>query len=413
MPSKLFRPLFCLSVAATGGLTACSADRAMDPTLTVAPTISAQVVTAATVIVPGTPPGSFTSAVADTSGRQLTEFWDNRSADVNSTSGVNACNIGFFALGSIRSDCINAAAGSYGNRGGYTKYFGDGTGSRDATAFSFAGGFEYTVTLKGSYAGGGSVVGWYTRVGTVYTLHPVQQWSDRNVIGAVPVTINTGGANWGFYIKSTLLPDAESCDVAGVYCSEADGGFDGTPRNQFALFTNTDESAFLVGAEDNRLELFPGAPDSRDSDYNDYIWTVVPTPQVAPVCDFITFGRLVTQVGGKKVVISGNAGGNQPGGGILGEFHIDVNGVDNHVSVIDSYGAITSGVFSSLPNSRIVTGVAKNGNAVELRLWDGGEPGKGTDKVYVKIGGVEVLAPAGQFIDQGNMQYHPVCRGPK
>ena len=132
------------------------------------------------------------------------------------------------------------------------------------------------------------------------------------------------------------------------------------------------------------------------------------------MCDFVTFGRLVTEQGGTKVVISGNAGGNQPGGGILGEFHIDVNGVDNHVANIDTYGPITSGVFSgpSFPNARIVTGVAKNGVSVELRVWDGGEPGKNTDKVYVKLNGVPVLSPAGQFIDQGNMQYHPQCRGP-
>jgi hypothetical protein len=131
-----------------------------------------------------------------------------------------------------------------------------------------------------------------------------------------------------------------------------------------------------------------------------------------PVCDFITFGRLVTSVGSQKVVISGNAGGNKPGGGILGEFHIEANGVDNHVADIDTYGPITSGPLSSLPNSRIVTGTAKNGVAVELRLWDGGEPGKNTDIVYVKLDGVVTLAGAGQYIDQGNMQYHANCRGP-
>lgn len=130
-----------------------------------------------------------------------------------------------------------------------------------------------------------------------------------------------------------------------------------------------------------------------------------------PVCDFITFGRLVTEVGNDKVVISGNAGGNAPGGGILGEFHINVNGVDNHVSDIASYGAIFAGPLSALPNSRIVRGIAKNGNTVELRLWDGGEPGKNTDVVYVKINGVVVVGP--QTIDQGNMQYHPNCRGPQ
>ncbi|HTK47759.1 MAG TPA: hypothetical protein VL328_07270 [Gemmatimonadaceae bacterium] len=133
---------------------------------------------------------------------------------------------------------------------------------------------------------------------------------------------------------------------------------------------------------------------------------------VPPVCDFITFGRLVTSVGTDKVVISGNAGGSKPGGGILGEFHIEANGVDNHVADIDTYGPITSGPLSTLTNSRIVTGTAKNGVAVELRLWDGGEPGKGTDIVYVKLDGVVTLASAGQYIDQGNMQYHANCRGP-
>lgn len=133
-------------------------------------------------------------------------------------------------------------------------------------------------------------------------------------------------------------------------------------------------------------------------------------PHVA-VCDFITFGRLVTSYNGQKVVVSGNAGGNQPGGGILGEFHIEVNGVDNHVADIASYGPIASGPLSgaAYPNARIVTGTAKNGAAVALRLYDGGEPGKGTDVIYFSVGGT---AYGPLSIDQGNMQYHPQCRGP-
>ncbi|HEX7979603.1 MAG TPA: hypothetical protein VF461_13435 [Gemmatimonadaceae bacterium] len=131
-----------------------------------------------------------------------------------------------------------------------------------------------------------------------------------------------------------------------------------------------------------------------------------------PVCDFITFGRLVATVNGVKVVVSGNIGGNQPGGGILSEFHVEANGVDNHVANVDTYGPIASGPLSSLTNSRISTGTAKNGVAVEVRMWDGGEPGKGTDILYVKLNGVELLGPSGAFIDQGNMQYHSNCRGP-
>ncbi|PYP79855.1 MAG: hypothetical protein DMD35_07010 [Gemmatimonadetes bacterium] len=146
-----------------------------------------------------------------------------------------------------------------------------------------------------------------------------------------------------------------------------------------------------------------------------YVNTVnAPPPPPPEVCDFITFGRLVTTVDGQKVVISGNAGGNKPGGGILSEFHIEANGVDNHVAQVDTYGPITAGgALFGLTNSRITTGTAKNGVAVELRLWDGGEPGKGTDKVYVKLNGVELFGADGQFIDQGNMQFHSNCRGPK
>ena len=146
-----------------------------------------------------------------------------------------------------------------------------------------------------------------------------------------------------------------------------------------------------------------------------YVNTVnAPPPPPPAVCDFITFGRLVTSLNGKKVVISGNAGGNKPGGGILSEFHIEVNGVDNHVADVDTYGPITDGgALFGLTNSRITTGTAKNGAAVELRLWDGGEPGKGTDRVYVKIDGVELFGASGKTIDQGNMQFHSNCRGPK
>jgi hypothetical protein len=139
-----------------------------------------------------------------------------------------------------------------------------------------------------------------------------------------------------------------------------------------------------------------------------------PPPPPPAICDFITFGRLVVEVNGQKVVISGNAGGNRPGGGILSEFHIEANGVDNHVANVDTYGAITSaGPLFGLANSRITTGTAKNGVAVELRLWDGGEPGKGTDRVYVKLGSNEIFGASGMLIDQGNMQYHSNCRGPK
>ncbi len=140
-----------------------------------------------------------------------------------------------------------------------------------------------------------------------------------------------------------------------------------------------------------------------------------PEPEV---CDFITFGRLVTEVGGKKVVISGNAGGNNADGSIKNEFHITYLGVDYHVADATSYGPIDVGPLSDetlYPNARVVTGIAKNGVAVELRLWDGGEPGKNTDKVWFSLGtpvNATIGGANGQFINQGNMQYHSNCRGP-
>ena len=130
-----------------------------------------------------------------------------------------------------------------------------------------------------------------------------------------------------------------------------------------------------------------------------------------PLCDFITFGRLVSGTAGGKVVISGNAGGANTDGSIKNEFHVEANGVDYHVADAISYGPISLGALSTLANSRIVTGTAKNGVAVELRLWDGGEPGKGTDRVYVRLGAAELLGANGQLIDQGNMQLHQTCRG--
>jgi len=141
--------------------------------------------------------------------------------------------------------------------------------------------------------------------------------------------------------------------------------------------------------------------------------TTAPPPPA--ICDFITFGRLVDEVGGLKVVISGNAGGFNADGSIKGEFHIEVNGTDHHVHDVATYGPIAAAPLasSSFTNSRVVTGLDIHGHSVELRLWDGGEPGKDTDRYWFNVNGTIVgNATSGNLIDQGNMQYHPTCRGP-
>jgi hypothetical protein len=204
------------------------------------------------------------------------------------------------------------------------------------------------------------------------------------------------------------LSQVQNMDVSVSEVSSASYTLAGIQRTdlKFIVGTNTD-SLPVTSTESDPVAIVVNGFHGTFLEYTNR--AVAPPP---PVCDFITFGRLVTSYNGQKVVISGNIGGNQPGGGILSEFHVVASGVDNHVANVDTYGAISSGPLSGLTNSRISTGTAKNGVAVEVRMWDGGEPGKGTDLVYVKLNGVEILGPNGQYIDQGNMQYHSTCRGP-
>ncbi len=417
-----FRPSVAVAAAAMAFLSACATDNAGGPLATSTPTVSAAVLAGNSFVIVsdfgGGFAGSFTNYVANNLGRDVSDFWANASADFVS---IEKCNAGFYAAGDFSTTCKNDApnsdAGSVANV--YTKYLSDGTSGKDATAFMFNGGSTYTVTLRGSYAGEPSEVGWFTKGADGYKFNKVTGWSDR-IVGST-ATINTMGQDWGFYIRNGFNLQFGGCAAdPKTHCSDAEGGFavvkPGDPQlplQQFALFSNKGGNRFLVGVEDNKLELLGPNNSSLDSDYNDFLLEVIPER----VCDFVTFGRLVTEVGGKKVVISGNAGGNAPGGGILGEFHIDIGGVDYHVSDIDSYGPVTSGALFGLPNARVFTGIAKNGTAVELRLQDSGEPGKGTDWVYVMLGTGEKatfpLGTAGKQIDQGNMQYHPTCRGPK
>jgi hypothetical protein len=215
----------------------------------------------------------------------------------------------------------------------------------------------------------------------------------------------------------TFTLDVNVCRVIAV-----DNGGDGI----WSILTLTETSIGLVSISGQQINVIANSPTNETEikaltfanggshAVNSFHGAVITFENfIAPpqVCDFITFGRLVTEVNGQKVVISGNAGGNKPGGGILGEFHIEANGVDNHVADIDSY--VPAGALLNLTNARIVKGTAKNGVAVELRLWDGGEPGKNTDRVWVKLGNTILIGgPLGQLIDQGNMQFHDNCRGP-
>jgi hypothetical protein len=240
-----------------------------------------------------------------------------------------------------------------------------------------------------------------------------------NAGGTFTLARSQFGTIFGGYIFDhlpTFSLDVDVCRVIAV-----DNGLDGV----WSILTLTETSIGLVNISGQRIDVFPAGTTNTvisalnftnggSHAVNSFHGAVITFENfVAPpqVCDFMTFGRLETEVNGQKVVISGNAGGNKPGGGILGEFHIEANGVDNHVADIDTY--VPAGALLNLTNARIVTGTAKNGVAVELRLWDGGEPGKGTDRVWVKLGSTVLIGgPLGQLIDQGNIQYHDVCRGP-
>lgn len=262
-----------------------------------------------------------------------------------------------------------------------------------------------------------------------WVLTPAQNIGDpgNGVVNQAEVEVCVNGAaakvdvviNGGQTVTYSFA--AGECKVVDLNFAQTQGGSDNVSVSEQSspfftvLSRKKTELAFIVGTpnDDQPVTSTPNS-DPVTTIINGFHGTLIeytnhPLPEV---CDFITFGKLVAYLNGQKVVISGNIGGNQPGGGILSEFHVEANGVDNHVANVDTYGAIGSGPLSGLTNSRISTGIAKNGVAVEVRMWDGGEPGKGTDIVYVKLNGVEILGPNGQYLDQGNMQYHSNCRGP-
>jgi hypothetical protein len=222
------------------------------------------------VVIAGTDHGAFVNAiVANNSGRATTEFWDDISADNTATN--TTCNVGFYATGTMQPGCQNETPGSLANAGGYSTYWGDGPGNRDASSFMFNGAYSYHVTLLGAFAGLQSEIGYFTRNNLgQYTLIPVPTWGSKTL--NTSVTVNTGGANWGFYIRNAFNPDLQGCNTTTTACSDATGGFTAQPFQQFALMLNSAQTKYLVGVEDNRLQL----GSELDSDYNDYILSVEP-----------------------------------------------------------------------------------------------------------------------------------------
>ena len=426
------------AAAAVAVLSACASDRAGGPLSPGMNAISAQVLgSSSSYIVSGIPAGTFDTFVSNQEGRATgKEFWDNLSDDGAWDAGSGkGCAIGFYATGQMKSDCAasyktaGSDANSAANLANPYGYYWNAKADMPAS-FEFSAATTYDVTFKGAYSFLPSVVGFYIKTGGVYSFTKVDDWSSKIINASVPITA-PAGSTWGFFIANKLAGTAgiesSSCGTLSdggsgtlnVACSDATGGFVTNPFQQFALLGNATGTSYLVGAEDKTVRYAPKESTlNNDSDYNDYIWAVVPRP-IVRTCDFMTFGRTQIDAPLGTVVISGNAGGFKADGSILGTFNISVGGTSYLVQDITSYGPITSGVaLVGLVNARVITGISRSGSAVEIRIYDGGEPGRVADRVYLKVGaingvgGVEVLGASGVSLDRGNIQYHSNCRGP-
>jgi hypothetical protein len=266
MQTSLDNRSFVAVALAALAFTACDSTQNAPTVSGIAPDqVSAVVLPSSGVVSAG---GDFTAATPNNSGRVTTEFWDNFSADDNT---IKACNLGFYAAGTLATDCRNKAAGSDAGQGSlvdpYNTYLNI---NRAPAPFTFDGGKTYTVSLVGSYAGSISKVGYFTKDAGGYVFTEVPNWSNKTI--GTTVAINTAGKPWGFFISNSLFNATLACGI-NTACSDATGGFAAAPNQQFALFATTSQKALLAGAEDNLLNPLLG---DLDSDYNDYIWKVVP-----------------------------------------------------------------------------------------------------------------------------------------
>jgi len=216
--------------------------------------------------------GAFTNPInPSNAGRTNGWFWDNLSAD--QTVAATECNVGFFAIGTLDAGCTNQTPGTFANQGGFVggTGFGSGDGYQPAP-FMFSGQFKYNLRLVGAVAGKTSEFGIFTIADDgSYVFESIPSFGSK-VINSTYTVLQ--GGDWGFYIRNSFNPSTGGCLSPTHDCSDATGGFTGSPFQQFVLMRSapgTDGSyKYLVGAEDNRLELLPNGS-FYDSDYNDYI----------------------------------------------------------------------------------------------------------------------------------------------
>jgi hypothetical protein len=288
--SRVKRFTAAVAALAAAGLVGCS-DSMVQPTVSqrspsgspgrvITPVLSDVIVT--------TTGGSFANPIVPTeAGRGAGAFWDNISSDDHDPPVVK-CNIGYFAIGTISPLCNFTAPGS--TPGGYANYFGNGAGNTGSPDFMFNGKYSYDVKIVGAYSFGTSTVGYFTKSGGTYTLTSVATWTAKSIGAAVSFT-TPGNVDWGFFATNDNFTGQRTCGAGtlNTTCSDATGGFLVPPLQQHALFINAAGDQFLVGLEDNLLGLWngdcpsalhpgcsPPNPTNQDSDYQDYIFNIVP-----------------------------------------------------------------------------------------------------------------------------------------
>ncbi len=224
--------------------------------------------------------GAFTNPInPSNAGRTNGWFWDNLSAD--QSGGATECNVGFFAIGTLDAGCANQAPGTFANQGGFVggTGFGSGNGYQPAP-FMFSGQFKYRLRLVGSMAGRSSEFGIFALADDgSYIFTAIPSFGAKQIGSTYQVL---AGSDWGFYIRNSFNPATGGCLSPTHDCSDATGGYTGTPFQQFVLMRSGGPGPsfrYLVGAEDNRLGVLPNGS-FADSDYNDYIVEVtVTTPE--------------------------------------------------------------------------------------------------------------------------------------
>lgn len=232
--------------------------------------------------------GSFANAISPSNVTRVTgAFWDNHSDDRNLGTGENKCNVGFFAVGTLDAGCNNQAAGTGANQGGFVggSYWGSTTvnagGNRDAAAFMFSGAYGYNLRLAGSIAERKSEIGWFTiDPRGSYIFNPIADFGNRVVNSTASIA---SGQDWGLYIRNSFNLASGGCLSSDYDCSNASGGYSGTPFQQFVLMTVGPQgigARYLVGVEDQALNLSSG---HRDSDYQDYLIEITATAVPEPM----------------------------------------------------------------------------------------------------------------------------------